>query len=267
MPGGAPEPAVPQYPIESVDRTLTVLRLLARHTELRLADVRSYLDVGQSTAHRLMAMLVYRGFAVQDQDTRTYRAGPALAEIGRSAVGGDDIVRTARPILEGLAATSGETAHLGTLAGTAVRYLDVVESTSALRVTGRVGRLTPAHATSLGKAMLATHDEARIRALYAGRELRAQTSQTLTDLDRLVVEVGRARSRGWARNRGEMESGVCSVGVGIELATRGVFGLSIATPEVRSSPAVEKEHAGMLRVAAEQLLTATFTMSSAVQNR
>ncbi len=267
MPGGAPEPAVPQYPIESVDRTLTVLQQLARHPELRLADVRAHLDVGQSTAHRLMAMLVYRGFAVQDPETRAYRAGPVLAEIGRSAAGGFDVVRTARPFLEGLAATSGETAHLGTLSGTTVRYLDVVESTSALRVTGRVGRLTPAHATSLGKAMLATHDDARVRELYAGLELRPQTSQTLTDLDRLVVEVGRARSRGWARNRGEMESGVCSVGVGLELPGHGVFGLSIATPQVRSSPAVEKEHAGLLRAAAEQLLAAAFPTSSAVQNK
>lgn len=49
-----------------------------------------------------MAMLVYRGFAVQDPDTRVYRAGPALFEVGRSAVGTFDVGRApARPGVAG----------------------------------------------------------------------------------------------------------------------------------------------------------------------
>ena len=246
-PEGA-EPPAPPYPIEAVDRTLSVLRHLARHSELRLADVRAHLDVGQSTAHRLMAMLVYRGFAVQDPETRAYRPGPALREIGR----GSDVTALARPVLEHLAADSGETAHLARLDGTAVRYLDVVESSATLRVTGRVGRLGPAHATSLGKAMLATHDDSAVRALYAGRDLEPATPDTLTDLDRLLAELARVRTRGWARNRGEMESGVCSVGVAVPLPGL-LAGLSIATPQVRSGPALERAHATLLRDAAASL--------------
>lgn len=263
MPGSAQEPPVPQYPIESVDRTLSVLRHLARHPELRLADVRSHLDVGQSTAHRLMAMLVYRGFAVQDPETRAYRPGPALAEIGRSVVDRFDIVEVARPVLDLLAEESGETAHLGLLSGTSVRYLDVAESAATLRVTGRVGRLGPAHATSLGKAMLATHDDRRVRELYAGVTLFSQTPDTETDLERLLAELGRVRARGWARNRGEMEPGVCSVGVGVALPAHDLLcGLSIATPQVRSQPAVERKHAELLRAGAARLTSAA--MDSAV---
>ena len=169
--------SIPQYPIESVDRTLRLLAHLAECSELKLSEVRTYLEVGQSTAHRLMAMLVYRGFAVQDPETRVYRVGPALFEIARA--GGDfDIGRSTRPILEWLAGQSGETAHFGVLTGTEVRYIDVVESTSVLRVTGRVGQLNPAHATSLGKAMLSTlHDAARPRALRRMRDDSANGAQ------------------------------------------------------------------------------------------
>ena len=263
MSGSAPkaaetaEPTAPPYPIEAVDRTLAVLRYLAGHPELRLADVRAHLDVGQSTAHRLMAMLVYRGFAVQDPETRAYRPGPALLEIGRGAAGGADLVRVARPVLERLAADSGETVHLGRLDGVAVRYLDVVESAATLRVTGRVGRLGPAHATSLGKAMLATYDDARVRALYEGLDLESPTPDTVTDVDRLLAELRRVRRRGWARNRGEMESGVCSVGVTVAVPQRGLLaGLSIATPQVRSGPALERAHAALLKDGAAALCSA-----------
>ncbi|MBC3191942.1 IclR family transcriptional regulator [Pseudonocardia sp. C8] len=254
MSGSPAGPPAPQYPIESVDRTLQVLTQLADRRELKLSEVRAHLGVGQSTAHRLMAMLVYRGFAVQDPDTRAYRPGPALFGIAAAAADSFDVARAVRPVLERLAEETGETVHLGVLSGTAVRYLDVVESPAALRVTGRVGRLTPAHATSLGKAMLATYDDDRVRELYAGRELRAQTPATIVDLDRLLAELGRTRARGWARNRGEMEPGVCSVGVGTEVAALGLrCGLSVATPAVRSTPAVERAHAGLLGAAVARL--------------
>jgi DNA-binding IclR family transcriptional regulator len=245
---------VPQYPIESVDRTLRLLAHLAERTELKLSEVRSYLEIGQSTAHRLMAMLVYRGFAVQDQESRVYRAGPVLFEISRAA-GPFGTGRNTRPILEWLADQSGETAHFGVLSGTEVRYVDVVESVSVLRVTGRVGRLNPAHATSLGKAMLSTFDDAHVRALYAEWEISAPTQRSITDLDRLVNELAATRARGWARNRAEMQAGVCSVGVAIVHPTYGVLGgFSIATPQARSTRALEKTHAELLRRAAMRLL-------------
>jgi IclR family transcriptional regulator, acetate operon repressor len=267
MQEGTPDRPAPQYPIESVDRTLLLLEFLGQRSEVKLSEVRAHLGVGQSTAHRLMAMLVYRGFADQDPDTRVYRAGPALFGVGRSAAEPFDIGRSARPVLEWLAGESGETVHLGVLSGLDIRYVDVIESAATLRVTGRVGRLNPAHATSLGKAMLATFDDAYVRALYAGRELQAPTSRSIADLDGLLAELGRTRGRGWARNRGEMESGVCSVGLGVVHPLRGLLGgFSIATPAARSTAALEKLHADLLREAGARLVE-TVSQVSSEQNR
>ncbi|MBB5159436.1 IclR family transcriptional regulator [Saccharopolyspora phatthalungensis] len=240
-----------------MDRTLLLLRFLAERSELKLSEVRAHLGVGQSTAHRLLAMLVYRGFAVQDPASRTYRAGPALFEIGRTVGDGFDLVREVRPVLAWLAEKCGETVHLGVLDGTQVRYLDVIESLSPLRVTGRTGQSRPAHATSIGKAMLATADDDHVRSLYLGGELPSQTARTITDLDALIAELSRTRARGYGRNRGEMEVGVCSIGIGIVHPARGLLGgLSIAAPEARWSAAIEKGHVGVLRAAAAQVVTA-----------
>ena len=245
----------PQYPIESVDRTLQLIELLSREHELKLSAVRNHLHIGQSTAHRLMAMLVYRGFAVQNLQSLGYRAGPTLFEIGRSAVGDRGVARYARPTLEWLAAQSGETAHLAVLVGTEVRYLDVVECSSPLRVTGRVGQLRPAHLTSIGKAMLATLADDEVLRRYARVPLIPVTPRSIADIGGLMADMRRTRTRGWSRNREEMHSGVCSVGFAVVHPVHGLIGgLSVATPKVRSNPATERAHSDLLGAATARLV-------------
>lgn len=253
--GPAVEDGAQPRPTGAVERTLLSLQLLASEPEVRLADVQRRLGVGQSTASRLMAVLVQQGFAEQDPGARTYRAGHRMFDLGRGAVDGTGIVRVVRPALEWLAAESGETAHLGILSGHNIRYLDVIESSEALRVTGRVGRLTPAHATSMGHAMLATFDDESLRRMYAGVSLDAATPRTITDLKVLLAELARVRSRGWARNRQQMESGVCSVGIALVHPAR-VFigGVSIATPHARSTPQIERRHVELLMAGRDRMI-------------
>lgn len=249
--------SLPRYPIEAVDRTLLLLRLLAERGEVKLSDARAHLEIGHSTAHRLLAMLVYRGFAVQDDTTRAYQPGPAFIELGRAAGEVLDLVRLIRPVLTRLAEETGETVHLGKIVRADVHYLDAIESTSTLKVAARVGRTRPAHATSIGKAMLAVADDEIVSKLYPGGTLIAQTGRTVTSLDSLLVELARVRARGYGRNRGEMEVGVYSVGIALVHPVRGlVGGLSVAAPEARWSAAIEREHVRALRAAAERTIEA-----------
>jgi DNA-binding IclR family transcriptional regulator len=248
------ERPAPQYPIESVDRTLTLLQMLAEGSEVKLSEVRARLDVGQSTAHRLLAMFVYRGFAVQDPRTRSYRAGPALLDLRHDTGLRLDVAREIRPTLAHLADESGETAHFGVLDGTDVRYIDVVESRQILRVSGRRGQTRPAHATSIGRAMLAAEGAEWVRARYGGASTRAGSDDAGPDVDALSRELERTRRRGYARNRGDVELGVCSVGVAVvDPAGDLLGGLSLAAPESRWSASIEKAHVGLLVAAAERL--------------
>lgn len=245
----------PQYPIESVDRALRLLLMFREHREVRLSGARDELRVGQSTAHRLMAMLVYHGFAVQDPATRAYRAGPALFEIGLSVVSNLDIRSEARPLLEGLAAATGETVHLGVLEGSEVRFVDAVESDLALRVSGRVGRRLPAHATSLGKAMLAALSDDQVRALYPGEALPVITDRTMARRCDLLTELDRIRARGYARNSEENELGVASTGVAVVHPVRGLLGaITIAVPLSRLDQDKAERHAVLLLEASRDLV-------------
>ena len=101
----------PAYPIASVDNALRLLLLFRSQPRVRLTEASEHLGVAHSTAHRLMAMLAYHGFVRQERDSRTYVAGPALVETGLAAVHQLDIRRHARPALERLAHSLGETAR------------------------------------------------------------------------------------------------------------------------------------------------------------
>jgi DNA-binding IclR family transcriptional regulator len=146
-----------------VDNALRLLLLFAEKPRIRLTDASTYLGVATSTAHRLLAMLQYRGFVRQDAASRAYEPGGALTTIAAAVLRQVDVRARARPVLERLNAEFDETVHLGRLDGQMVTFLDSIESSRAVRVASRLGRSLPAHCTSTGKAMLSllTTDELR----------------------------------------------------------------------------------------------------------
>jgi IclR family transcriptional regulator, acetate operon repressor len=168
--------------------------LFREQTRVRLSEASEHLGVAHSTAHRLLAMLAYHGFVRQERDSRAYVAGPALVEIGLAAIRQMDIRLHARPVLEDLAASFAETAHLAVLEGASVRYLDAVESSRALRVAARTGATLPANCTASGKAMLAVLPEAEVAAMFTEDKLPALTNRSVTSLADLLAELRDARA-------------------------------------------------------------------------
>lgn len=206
----------PAYPIASVNNALRLLLLFRSQPRVRLSEASEHLGVAHSTAHRLLAMLAYHGFVRQEEDSRAYIAGPALVEIGLAAVSQLDIRRHARPALERLAGTLGETAHLAVLEGGKVRYLDAVESSRALRVASRTGSVQAASCTASGKALLAALPEASVSAMFADpATLPRLTPRSITSRTALLAELRRVREDGCAVNREESEEGVASVAVAV----------------------------------------------------
>ena len=212
---GLRETERPAYPIASVDKALRLLMLFRVQTRVRLSEASEHLGVAHSTAHRLLAMLAYHGFIRQERDSRAYVAGPALVEIGLAAIRQMDIRLHARPMLEDLAATFAETAHLAILEGQTVRYLDAVESSRALRVASRTGAALPANCTASGKAMLAALPDSEVIALFGDGTLPALTKRSVTRLTDLLAELSEIRERRYALNTEESEDGVASVAVPI----------------------------------------------------
>lgn len=244
----------PQYPIESVDNALRVLQMFRDHKQLRLADITESLGVAHSTAHRLMAMLLYRGFVQRDGASKIFSAGPTLLEVGLTVVRSLDIRTAARPILQRLREELGETIHLAALEGHDVRFLDAVESEKALRVTARTGRLLPAHCTSVGKALLAELSTAQLRLMFPKGKLTGMTEHSITSRRELERELETARMQGFATNREEFEAGVGSVGVVVRDGTNtAVAALSVSAPVSRLSDSMQTQAVHVLTAASADL--------------
>lgn len=239
------------YRINSVDRVLTLLRLLYERGELRVADAADELGVARSTAHRLLTMLRHHELARQDGH-HVYRAGRPLTANDAASPGPDMRVLVHEELRE-LVRRSGETAHLVTLEGNGARFADGVEGTHALRCGTRIGLLLPAHATSGGKALLAELTVEQVQRLYP-RGLPRSDTAAIADLPELLRELARVRRRGYATNCGESEPGLTAVGCCLRDSGGNTVGaLALAAPSVRCDRGRIAEFALLLQEAAQRV--------------
>lgn len=224
-----PMKAPPSYAIASVDHALRAATMLQLEGRLTVSDVAERLDVARSTAHRLLAMLVYRDFAVQDED-RVYHPGPVLRLTSHSPAQTSRLREVAMPHLIALVGQLGESINLTILTGTAARFIASAECDQVLRVTSREGMVFPAHETTGGLLLLSELDRDELARLYAD-------SDDVTpppDLAILDTDLERIRRSGFAVNQGRSERGVLAVGVPVRtIDGTAVAGLSVSLPTVR----------------------------------
>ncbi|KAB2388501.1 IclR family transcriptional regulator [Actinomadura montaniterrae] len=247
-----PFKAPPPYAIASVDNALRIATMLQLEGPLTVSEVARRLGVANSTAHRLLAMLVYRDFAVREAD-RTYRVGPVLELAAHSQSAAARLRAAALPHLHRLAEMLDESANLTVRTGDTVRFVASVESRQALRVGSREGMVFPAHRTTAGLLLLAELPPDRLEALYAADRYDERPGDR-PDLDALRADLARVRRNGFALNQGRSERGVVAVGVPVRAPDGEVVaGLSVSMPSAR----YEKERlpalAGTLRTVADAL--------------
>jgi IclR family transcriptional regulator, acetate operon repressor len=229
--------AEPKYPIESVDNALRLLLHFTSNSSIKVAEAARSLEVAPSTAHRLLAMLQLRGFVEQDPATRSYHAGPVLAEIGLAALRDFDIGAVVRPALDALVQQVGETVHFSILRGTSVYFLAGRETDRHLRAGSRVGQTMPAHASASGRAQLAFMPDDLVKELYPSERLPAVGGQAVKTRRDLLKHLETIREVGYATNLGGTEEHVNAVAVAIQ-DKRGVVrgALTVAAPDVRLPP-------------------------------
>jgi DNA-binding IclR family transcriptional regulator len=221
----------PSYAIASVDHALRLAAMLQLEGSLSVADAAERLGVARSTAHRLLQMLVYRDFAVQDA-TRVYHAGPVLQLAEHSGSQTARLRAAALPHLRRLVDLLGESANVTIRTGATARFIASVESGQTLRVGSREGMVFPAHRTTGGILLLAELSEDELAQVYAAEPADEGVDQP--DLERLRPELTRIRRSGFAVNQGRSERGVVAVGVPVrDDAGVAVAGVSVSMPSVR----------------------------------
>lgn len=236
-----------------VDRVVDILESFTRlGPELGVSDISRALDLKKATTHRLLASLRRRGIVAQDAQSRRYRLGMKLWELGQMATTQVDWLERIKPYLQELTDLTGETTHLAVLNDGQVLYVEKVESSHSLRMPSQVGRRLPAHCTGVGKALIAFLPEEVVRSLVARRGLPSFTANTITDRVKLEAELATIRARGYSVDDEEIEEGLVCIGAPVRDHTSHVVAaVSIAGPSSRLRPDTIERHAeSVVRIAA-----------------
>jgi DNA-binding IclR family transcriptional regulator len=244
---------MPQPRVQSLDRALDVLEALASAGELGVSEVAARTGLVPSTAHRLLATLVERGYAAQSSAGGRYLIGYKLLELSAGLQDRVEVLRSAaREHLEAIQRETGETTNLVVLEGRDVVYVDKVDGTRSVRLFLEVGRAIPAHTSGAGKAILAWRSAEDIAELLGGAPLSRSTHHTITSLEGLEDEFRRIRRRGFATDNEEHEEGVACVGTPV-FDHRGVSiaALSVSGPTSRILNTDTADLGGLLREHAE----------------
>src|SRR6478609_4629781 len=188
------EPGAGGGGVQSVDRALTILEVLARDGEAGVTEISGELGVHKSTAFRLLATLESHRLVEQDGDRGRYRLGVGNLRLAGATTARLDLVTEARPVCRQLAADTGETVNIAVRSETSALYLDQVAGSSALQPHNWVGQHIPLHATSNGKVLLSELGEAELKA--AVRELPRLTDRTVKKRSELKAQLEHIREVG-----------------------------------------------------------------------
>nr|BFF04030.1 IclR family transcriptional regulator [Streptoalloteichus tenebrarius] len=213
-------------PIQSIERAAAILRLLASGArKMGVAELATALGLPKGTVHGILRTLQHVGFVEQSQDTGKYQLGAALFHIGSSYLDVNELRTRALNWSDSLAARSKESVRIGTLHEGQVLVVHHVFRPDNSSQVLEVGALLPAHASALGKVLLANDPLDQLD--DAG--LVGFTPATCTDPERLREMLAEVRARGWASDVEEMVEGEVSVAAPIRDrrgVTVGAIGIS-----------------------------------------
>src|SRR6185437_5527418 len=196
--------------VQSVDRALTILSLLAERGDLGVTEIAKGLGVHKSTAFRLVATLERHDIVSQTEDRGKYRLGVGVLRLAGATRVRLDLVQESRPVTLELAGRIGETVNIVVLSGQEALYLDQVAGPSALQMHMWAGQRVPLHATSNGKVLLAFAGPGTAARLLHD-PLARFTERTIASVAELEVELDVVRQRGYAVAVDELEQGLTAV--------------------------------------------------------
>ncbi len=222
-----------RYTIDALARGMLVLSLFsAERPALSLGEITVAAGLNKSTAFRILSTLEELGYLEVDPATRRYRPGLGVLQLGFAALASMEVRQVARSHLERLAEQFEETASLAVLDrdGQDIIYIDRVRNRAIVGVMLGVGSRVAAHATSLGKALLADRSDSELSSWLATLPATTLTEYTLTR-DALLADIGLIRSRGFALSDQELAIGLRGAAAPIrDSSGHAVAALSISGP-------------------------------------
>ena len=220
--------------VQALDRALSLVDIMARTDGIALSELSQRAGIAPSSAYRLLQTLARRGYVEFVERDQLWAIGVEAFRTGMAFQRRHSIASVGRPILGDLVQASGETANIAILEGGEIVFVAQVESQEPIRAFFRSGERRAAHASGIGKALLAELPRRAVEAIVAEKGLARFTPMTLCEPDALWADLARAHRRGWALDDEERNLGMRCIGAVIynEFGDP-VAGLSVSGPVAR----------------------------------
>jgi len=221
--------------LKSVRKALQIFELFTiDDPELSISELVKKLSMPKVSVYRFLRVLMKSSFITQDKQTKKYRLGIKIFELGSIVLRNFDLREVAFPLIVELSKRSGETVHLGVLDNQQVVSIEGVESDQSLRISLPVGKRVYLHSTGIGKAILAFLPEQEVKEIVRQKGLPRFTNNTIVHIEQLMKEIQLIKKRGYAIDNEENESGIRCVAAPILDANKHVIAsMSISGPSVR----------------------------------
>lgn len=221
--------------LKSVDKALQILEAFnISHPELSVSELEEILSLPKVSIYRFLRVLLKKGFIMQNSQTRKYRLGIKVFELGSIVLKDMELRKVAFPLIEELSKQSGETVHLGVLDGKEVVSIEGSESGHSLRISLPIGKRVYLHSTGIGKAILAFLQDEEIDEIIKEKGLPRFMKNTITDPEALKQEIQLIRERGYAVDNEENEPGIrCVAAPILDSSQHVIASISISGPSVR----------------------------------
>jgi IclR family acetate operon transcriptional repressor len=242
--------------VQSLDRALRILAVVADADGLSLSEVAARSDIAASTAYRMLVTLETHGMVEFKKTEQLWSVGVATYRMGAAFLRRRKLADRARTVMQELMERSGETANLGLAEDDCVVFVSQVETHQAIRAFFRPGTRSPFHASGIGKAVLAHLPADRVTAIIRGTGLEAFTRKTLSNAPALARDLAEIRHRGWSIDDEERHPGMrCVASAIFNEFGEPIGGISVSGPTVRVTLDRIAQLGPLVRAAALEITT------------
>ena len=228
--------------IQSVARALNILEVLSKAQgeaqlgEMQLGDIAEMTGLNVSTCHHILLTLMNRRYVAQHKRGGGYFLGAKIQELSSNRARQFSLAENAMPELRELNKSTGENVHLAVIQGNDLVVLAQLESPQVVQVNlDTVSLVNSAHATAIGKSILAWLPDNEMARIVTQKGLAQFTPDTITNFDELTENLRLVRRFGYAMDREEFLPGVASVGTALRDQSGTVLGsVSCTLPASRA---------------------------------
>ena len=244
-----------RYGAPSVKKAFEILGVLSTSKEgLGVSEIARGLNMAKSTVHGMTSTLEELGAVTRNPQTKRYRLGLTLFELGRLTYSQIDLKTLARSIMEELMEKTQASVFLGILNWDHVTVLDIVESRQDLKITAPIGTTIPLFAGAVGKVFLASMEEKQAEKIIQSKGLPRFTKNTIVDPKLYYRELRSVKKKGYAVDDEEYILGVRAVAspiVGLDKLMTAIwvvgFKASLDEKKIKTIIKVTKEAAEAIR--------------------